>query len=341
MGSLFSPYLYFLGCCTNADIHILESVCTTYLNTIFLVTIMQDSSICSICKKDLTIITDLDSGEVVCSKCGLVISDKIQDTRQEWRDFASEEAKDRRRTGSPTSLASHDMGLYTMIGRGRKDARGQTLGVSMRSTMGRLRKWDLRTQASTNRNLITAFNQLNILKDKLGLPDSMIEKTAYIYRKARGRGLARGRETSSALAAALYLACRQDRTPRTLNEICMISNIKRKAVSRQYRDMVIELDMRIPAVDPIKCITRIANQINLNQKVKQKAININSAATKSGLSAGKNPMGLAASILYISCLINGCNNIGQTVFARAGGVTEVTIRNISKDLRNHLDLSEC
>jgi transcription initiation factor TFIIB len=239
----------------------------------------------------------------------------------------------------PTSLASHDMGLYTIIGRGRKDARGHVLDASMRYTMGRLRTWDLRIQASTNRNLIIAFNQLNILKDKLGLPDSIIEKTAYIYRKAHGRGLVRGRETSSTLAAAVYLACRQDRTPRTLHEICMISNIKRKAVSRQYRDMVIELDIRIPAVDPIKCITRIANQINLNQKVKQKAINIINAATKSGLSAGKNPMGLAASILYISCVINGCNNIGQTIFAQTAGVTEVTIRNISKHLRNHLDLS--
>ena len=300
---------------------------------------MQNSIVCSICKKDKTIITDLDSGEIVCSKCGQVISDKIQDSRQEWRDFGISEAKDRRRTGIPTSLARHDMGLYTMIGRGRKDARGQVLDVSMRSTMGRLRTWDLRIQSSANRNLITAFNQLNILNDKLGLPDAIIEKTAYIYRKARKRGLGRGRETSSALAAALYLACRQDRTPRTLNEICRISNIKRKAVSRQYRDMVIELDMRIPAVDPIKCITRIANQINLNPKVKQKAINIINAATKSGLSAGKNPMGLAASILYMSCVINGYNNIGQTIFAQTAGVTEVTIRNISKHLRNHLDLS--
>ena len=131
------------------------------------------------CKEDQTIITDLLTGEIVCSKCGLVISDKIQDTRQEWRDFLNtEEAKDRRRTGIPTSLALHDMGLYTMIGRGHKDARGQELDASMRSTMGRLRTWDLRTQASANRNLGTAFNQLNILKDKLGLPDAIIEKTA-------------------------------------------------------------------------------------------------------------------------------------------------------------------
>jgi transcription initiation factor TFIIB len=104
--------------------------------------------------------------------------------------------------------------------------------------------------------------------------------------------------------------------------------------------MLIELDIRIPTVDPVKCIARIANQINLNQKVKQKAINIMNAATRSELSAGKSPMGLAASILYISCVINGCNNVGQTVLAQTAGVTEVTIRNISKDLRNHLDLSE-
>ena len=301
---------------------------------------MQNSIVCSICKKDKTIITDLDSGEIVCSKCGLVISDKIQDTRQEWRDFVnSDEAKDRRRTGMPTSLASHDMGLYTMIGRGRKDARGHVLDASMRFTMGRLRTWDLRTQTSANRNLRPAFNQLNILKDKLGLPDAIIEKTAYIYRKAHERGLGRGRETSAALAAALYLACREEETPRTLKEISTISNVKRKAISRQYRDMVIELDIRIPTVDPIKCIARIANQINLSQKIKQKAIKIMNAATKSSVSAGKSPMGLAASILYLSCLINGCNNISQTVFAQTAGVTEVTIRNISKDLKNHLDLS--
>jgi transcription initiation factor TFIIB len=300
---------------------------------------MQNSTVCSMCKEDQTIITDLLTGEIVCSKCGLVISDKIQDTRQEWRDFVnSEEAKDRRRTGMPTSLARHDMGLYTMIGRGRKDARGQVLDASMRSTMGRLRTWDLRTQASANRNLRTAFNQLNILKDKLGLPDAIIEKTAYIYRKAHEKGLVRGRQTAAALAAALYLACRQEGTPRTLKEICLISNLKRKAISREYRDMVIELDIRIPTVDPTKCIARIANQINLNQKIKQKAINIMNAATKSELSAGKSPMGLAASILYLSCLINGAS-ISQTVFAQTAGVTEVTIRNICRNLRNHLDLS--
>src|SRR5207245_10147207 len=99
--------------------------------------------------------------------------------------------------------------------------------------------------------------------------------------------------------------------------------------------MVIELDIRIPTVDPIKCIARIANQINLSQKITQKAIKIMNAATKSAVSAGKSAMGLAASILYLSCLINGCNDISQIVFDQTAGVKEVTIRLLYKQRKNH------
>jgi transcription initiation factor TFIIB len=294
---------------------------------------MQNSIVCSICKKDQTIITDLDSGEIVCSKCGVVISDKIQDTRQEWRDFVnSEEAKDRRRTGMPTSLASHDMGLYTMIGRGRKDARGQVLDASMRSTIGRLRTWDLRTQPSANKNLGGACNQLNTLKDKLGLPDVIIEKTAYLYRKALKKGLIRRSSIRGLLAATAYIACREMGAPRTLKEMSTVVAIKRKEISRSYRLLVLELDIRIPTVDPIKCIAIIANKTNVSEKTKRQAVNIMNEVTRREISAGKNPMGLAASVVYLLCLIKG-DNISQSVFAHTAGVTEVSIRNICRNLR--------
>jgi hypothetical protein len=62
-GARKQTFIYLNQRSNNAIMHIL------------LVTIMQDSSVCSISKKDKTIITDLDSGEMVCSKCGVVISD--------------------------------------------------------------------------------------------------------------------------------------------------------------------------------------------------------------------------------------------------------------------------
>ena len=176
--------------------------------------------VCSVCKSN-QIITDIESGEIICSKCGQVISDKIQEIRPEWRNFASlssMDPNDRNRIGMPTSLARHDMGLSTIIGRTDRDASGQKIDAGMRSAMGRLRTWDLRTKihTPTERSLKQAFFQLEILKDKLGLPDTVVEKTAYIYRKAQERQLVRGRTISGILAAAVYIACREMGISRTL-----------------------------------------------------------------------------------------------------------------------------
>src|SRR5947208_15358485 len=83
---------------------------------------MQKLAVCSICKRNNNVITDPESGEIVCSKCGMVICDKIQETRQESRTFLNtQKANDSRRTGMPTSLASHDMGLSTIISSTNKD----------------------------------------------------------------------------------------------------------------------------------------------------------------------------------------------------------------------------
>jgi len=303
---------------------------------------MQTLIVCPICgkRKGKVVITDHESGEIICSNCGMVMLDRIEETKPEWRNFRDSQAKDKRRTGNPGSLARHDMGLYTIIGYTDKDAKGQKLDASILSTMGRLRTWDYRTQAytSTYRNLNKAFDQLDRLKDKLGLSDAVTEKTAYIYRKAQYKGLSRGRTTSGLMAAAVYAACREMGTPRTLNNIAEISNNKRKDITRNYKHLIIELDLKIPIVEPMKCITRIANKIDVSQKTKLKAINMMSDITKrGGISAGKNPMGLAATVLYLSSTINA-ENIAQTVFAKTAGVTEVTIRNIIKNLRSYFDL---
>lgn len=105
----------------------------------------QDFLICSICKSD-KVVTDLESGEIICSNCGMIISDKIQQiNRPEQRTFNAEGLNDRSRTGIPTSLARHDMGLSTVVGRTDRDASGHKIDAQMRSTMERLRIWDFRT----------------------------------------------------------------------------------------------------------------------------------------------------------------------------------------------------
>jgi len=302
---------------------------------------MKTSIICSICnKKEGQAVTDPESGEVICSNCGMVMVEAVSENRSEWRAFKTEEANQRSRTGTPTSLARHDMGLATIIGRTDKDASGRGLDASMRSTMERLRTWDSRIQvySPADRNLRQAFGMLERVKDKLGLSATIIEKTAYIYRKAQERGLVRGRTIRSVMAAAIYITCREMAMSRTLNDVAFLNNIKRKELARTIRLLILELDIKIPILDPIKCVVRVANKVNLSEKTKRQAMNIMHNVTKSGISAGKDPMGLAGSVLYLSSKNSG-ENITQMDIAEAAGVTEVTIRNRFKDLRNRIDLN--
>ncbi len=283
-----------------------------------------------------SLITDVESGEIICPNCGLVYSDKATESRAERRIFDSEESENRVRTGSPASLALHDMGLSTVIGRTNKDSSGHQLAASMQPMIHRLRTWDFRTQAHspTDRNLIQTFSELGRLKGKLGLSDAIIEKTAYIYRKAQEKKMMRGRSKSSMLAAAICLACREMEVSRTLKDLAEVTGVKRKDVSRSYRLLVRELEIKVPLVDPVKCIAKIANKASVSEKSKRIAIQIMSELTAREISAGKLPMGLAATVLYISCIRNGENKkITQKDIADASGVTEVTIRNRVKDLK--------
>jgi transcription initiation factor TFIIB len=296
---------------------------------------------CSICGRNRTAIADPDSGEIVCSNCGMVIAQTNQDdVNSERRAFTYEEQNVSTRTGAPTSLSHHDKGLATIIGKPTKDASGRILDTKTSSAFKRLKTWDTRMQigSSTNRNLYRAFSELHILKDKLGLSDAIVEKTAYIYRKAEGNGLVRGRTIPGMLTAAIYLACREMGTPRTLKDITRISNIKRKNTARSIRILTVELEIKAPVFDPMKCIVKVANAAQIGERTTRHAFKMmNELLRRKTASAGKDQMGLAASILYIACKETG-EHKPQKVMASAAGVTEVTIRNRVKDLVKNLNL---
>jgi transcription initiation factor TFIIB len=298
--------------------------------------ITQSRIVCSTCSSD-RVIHDPESGEVICSSCGMVISDRIQNiTMPERRDFKNSETESRRRTGIPVSLAIYDMGLATVIANTNRDASGRPLGAEMRARMQSLRTCDLRTSYTyLDKNLTQACDELDILKDKLALSDAVVEKAAYIYRKVEDRGLVRGRTISGIMAAAIYAAGREVGTLWTLRDIAATSDVKRKDIARNYRMLLLEFDFKVPNADPMKCIAKVANKANLSENTKRQAINIMKEVSGREIAAGKDPMGIAASILFISCLKTGEYRT-QSQIANASGVTEVTVRNRYKELKSKL-----
>jgi len=292
---------------------------------------------CPRCGKS-KIITDEETGEMFCGKCGFVITDRVENSGPE-RTF-SDSSTNKSRTGDRTSLTRHDQGLSTIINPINKDSSGNPLSTSMKSSIKRLRIWDSRsrTKDSTDRNLQLALGELLKMKEKLSLSDPIVEKAAYIYRKALEKKLVRGRSIQGLIAATLYAACRESGTPRTLNDVSTTINITRKNLAICYRMLVKELDLKMPVVDSVQCIARIASQIGLSEKTKRYATKLLKRAEEKQIVSGKDPMGMAASALYLASMETG-ENITQKTIALAAGVTEVTIRNRCKSLKSLDSLS--
>jgi len=293
----------------------------------------DSNSNCSRCGKN-SMLTDEVTGEQFCSKCGYVISEKSEDSGPERRSFSTQGGTDTTRTGAPTSLTRHDKGLSTVINPANRDATGRPLSSSMKTTITRLRTWDSRSQsyASSDRNLRQALNELVRLKDKLAISSTTLERAAYIYRKAMDKKLVRGRSISAMIVSSLYAACRETGIPRTLKDVATASNVKRKDISRCYRLLHQELGLKMPVVDSIQCIAKISSKLKITEKTKRYAVKILKETQERKESAGKDPMGLAAAALYLSCVKNGMP-VTQRDIAEAADVTEVTIRNRYKSLK--------
>ena len=292
---------------------------------------------CPRCGKS-SMVFDSATGEQICTKCGYVMKDKLEETGPEWRNFAKEQGEvDRRRTGTPSSLAMHDMGLATMIGKENADASGRLLDSTMRNTLERLRTWDRRSQVHTSedRNLRQAFSELARLGEKLNVGGAIIEKAAYIYRKAFDKRLVRGRSITGMITAALYAALRDTETPRTLKDLSLVSGVKKNDLAQSYRLLLKEMDLRMPVRDPAKYVSRIGSKAGASERTQRRALEILKRAQETGSSAGKDPMGLAAAALYVASVMENESKT-QKDFAQAAGVTEVTIRNRYKGLKEAL-----
>lgn len=293
------------------------------------------------------VITDPDSGEIVCSSCGMVILDKMQENnnKQEWNTFSVKEMNANSRISIPISLARHNMGLAaTIIGNTCRDASGHKIDTEMRSRIYRLRTWDYRTQSSRDRNLRQAFNELDVLKHKLGLSNAAVEKSAYIYRKAQERGFVLGRTIPSVMAAAVYITCREMEIARTINDVTSATNIRWKVLSRTVRQLLLELDYKVPNTNPMNYLVTIANKLNISEKTKREAISMmNEVARNEILSAGKDPMGIAAAVLYLSYIMtstsSGHENISLLKISNTAGITDATLRNRFKDIKHQLRIN--
>ena len=175
------------------------------------------------------------------------------------------------------------------------------------------------------------------LKEKMSLSDVIIDRAAYLYRKAAKAHLVRGRTIKSIVGACIYVACRDMETTRTIIDISNHLQERRKLVAKAYRILFQNLRVTVPIIDPINCIIKFSNNLQISEITKRAAIKIFDTLKEKELTVGKNPNAVAATVIYMACIKTNAN-VSRVEITKTCGTTSVTIRNRFQDYKKYIDL---
>jgi transcription initiation factor TFIIB len=286
------------------------------------------------------LIQDPETGETICQTCGFVVSSTLIDHGPEWRAFEPEQRENMPRVGAPASWILHDKGLSTTIGWENRDAMGKRLHIQDRARLQRLRMWQRRSKTSDSqmRNLAQALSEMSKVGGALNLPRSVTETAAVLYRRAVQSQLIRGRSIQSVSIACVYMACRQCRVTRSLDDVAAAAGIARKDAARTYRFLLREMGSSVPLMDPESYIGLMVNRLGLAGETERLAKVVLARASEMKLTNGRGPQGIAAACVYISCQLTDERRT-QGQIAREAQITEVTIRNRYKELAQRLEFN--
>jgi transcription initiation factor TFIIB len=273
-------------------------------------------------------------GEIVCTNCGLVKGNDIIET--ELRAYTSEEIEQRKRT----EIRWRDFGPRTILPTTKTDSKGNLIDSKGKHLFSRLSKIQNSLISSIERNFWEAKPKLKLLASKMNIP-GYIEETAWkIYTNVAQKKLTMGRSIDGFISAALYAAIRIHESPRLLDEVCNASMSPRRVVHHSLglivKEVLPELGLKYRPITAEQLIFRFGSDLGLSMKAQKRAMNMLSGASKNGLMrTGKDPRGIAASVIYIAAKRTGERKT-QAEVSKVAKITEVTLRSRIKDIKRNM-----
>jgi len=261
--------------------------------------------------------------ETICEDCGLVIDEQRIDPGPEWRSFDKDQ---RKRTGAPLTVARHDRGLSTEIGRGI-DAKGNGLSSRKRRQLGRLRREQTRGrwQSKADRNLAHGLGEVRRIASALGLSETIRDQACALFRSAQAEQLLRGRSIEGMAAGSVYGACRCNGLTRTLDDVSKVAQVGRQRVTNCYKTLNAELGLPAKPVTPSMFVPRLASELDISDSVRRRAEALAEAAEDGQITTGVSPSGFAGACIYKAA--SECEEgLTQAQVVAVADVSPVTLR---------------
>lgn len=171
--------------------------------------------------------------------------------------------------------------------------------------------------------------------EKLELPTYLVDEALNIYNDNLNLYKKMEKKAKNQLKlASLFMACRINNIPRTLQDFSMAGDTYKRDLFKRYNKLLCTGKYKVPVQEPIIYLSRIASRLNIDAKTIKWAEDVLTKKSEICSLVGSSPILRAGTVLYISCIKNGNKQcITQEDIAEACGGTSVAIMVQSKKLR--------
>lgn len=185
--------------------------------------------ICRDCKEfPPNLVEEFSSGDMVCGSCGLVLGDRIVDTRSEWRTFSNDDQgnDDPSRVGDGANPLLNGSQLQTSISFGD--------GSSSRSRELH-RAQNKATHDKATKGLLAAYKEIGALCDGWNITKNVADTAKHLFKMVDDAKAFKGKSQDAIIAGCIFIACRQCKNARTFKEIFTLTHVSKKEIGRIFK----------------------------------------------------------------------------------------------------------
>lgn len=287
------------------------------------------------------LVEEFSSGDMVCQSCGVVVGNRIIDTRSEWRTFANDDhgGDDPSRVGGPQDEFIEGQQLSTTVAFSESKAH-RALSRTQNNA----------SQDKAQKSLMQAYREIVSLCDAINMGTNVSNAAKHIFKLADKHRFIKGKSTEAVIAGCIFIACRQNNVPRTFREIFNLTRVNKKEVGRVFKQLqkflqsvkddegdatglntVTNYESHSAGADEL--CGRYVSQLGFKNQQKIAKISRDLAEQANDISAlaGRSPLSVAAACIYMACHLVGEPRSSLPI-AKQAGVSDGTVKTAYKHL---------
>lgn len=299
------------------------------------------------------LVENFSAGDTICGSCGLVLGDRMVDTRSEWRTFANDEngSDDPSRVGAAADPLLDGAQLETTIAWGDGGARARDLA----------RAHSKLATDSNNKVLKDNYVKIAAYCNNMHLPDDATKYAQETFKEIHDHRSFKGKNMVNTLAGCIFLASRKTGHDRTFRAITNATGVSKKDIGRAFkaiknhRDEALKAKRRAgefgssishwlsfandplgittgPDVDtghattqPSTLIEPMCQKLKLNRSVIRVGQEVADQLKVTGVIAGRSPLSVAAVAVFFASHLMGQPKSAKEI-ASVADVSDGTIR---------------